>query len=473
MSSATVLKAEIGAEVPSPRATAPRLRALDGLRLVAAFAVVVYHFTARKSSAWDRPVSDVWPHFGGFSQYGYLGVNLFFLISGFVILMTAWGRSLDNYAISRITRLFPAYWASVALTTALLFLWPSGKDVSPWQAIANLTMFQSAYGIDHVDGVYWTLWTELRFYLLMGVFLLVGINRRRLIAVCALWPMLAALAANMDQALIANILVYDYAPYFAAGMGLYLIYKDGHTILSWGLVVLNWCLALTPAAKYSGGLMRLTGRAPSVEITLLVVTLSFVAVAVCGSRWATRIQWKWLSVAGALTYPLYLTHEYWGFWIISSTHQYVGDHLALIIALSGTGMISWLIHRWVERPLGPALRGWLTSASRVCCTAGRESTDENADSNTACAVQRAPSAVLGHVRSRVAPGLSAPDPVRVVSVSVVVTCRAGIPWCASRCAPRRVNACLPRPPRGRRAARRRRPRVHPARRPQGRGRRPA
>ena len=134
------------------------------------------------------------------TQYGYLGVNMFFVISGFVILMTAWGRTVERFTISRVTRLFPAYWASVALTAVLLLvLWPQGKRVEPWHVFTNLTMLQSAYHVPHVDGVYWTLWAELRFYLLIGLFALVGITRRRIIAACALWPTIGEVAARSDH----------------------------------------------------------------------------------------------------------------------------------------------------------------------------------------------------------------------------------------------------------------------------------
>ena len=47
-----------------PAAPPPRLRALDGLRLIAALLVVAFHFTARTSNAWDDKVQDVWPGVG-------------------------------------------------------------------------------------------------------------------------------------------------------------------------------------------------------------------------------------------------------------------------------------------------------------------------------------------------------------------------------------------------------------------------
>src|SRR5690606_9220061 len=121
------------------------------------------------------------------SAWGTFGVDLFFVISGFVILLTAWGRTVPQYVASRVSRLFPAYWVAVALTgVLLLWIWPDRKPVSVPQVGANLTMVQSAFGIGHLDGAYWTLWTELRFYLLVGLLMLIGLTMTRLVVFAAL-----------------------------------------------------------------------------------------------------------------------------------------------------------------------------------------------------------------------------------------------------------------------------------------------
>ncbi|NEC93307.1 acyltransferase family protein, partial [Streptomyces sp. SID12501] len=143
--------------------------------------------------AWGDAQPDLVPDaVTRWASYGSLGPELFFVISGFVILMTAWGRTTVAVVASRIGRLYPSYWVAVLLTGALLLLvWSEGKHVTPGQVAANLTMLQAVVGVDHVDGVYWTLWAELRFYLLMGLLVLVGVTRRRVLTVALLWPPVA------------------------------------------------------------------------------------------------------------------------------------------------------------------------------------------------------------------------------------------------------------------------------------------
>src|SRR4051794_7843634 len=167
---------------PAQRRARSRLAALDGLRLLAAFAVLSFHYTGIRTPFWDTPAHVVFPSLNELTRYGYLGVELFFMISGFVILMTAYNRPIESFVGSRVARLFPAYWAAIAVTFTLQQFWTGGRQPSFVDALVNLTMIQDAFDIPHVQGAFWTLWIELKFYLLIGVFILVGMTRRRMVA---------------------------------------------------------------------------------------------------------------------------------------------------------------------------------------------------------------------------------------------------------------------------------------------------
>jgi peptidoglycan/LPS O-acetylase OafA/YrhL len=121
-------------------------------------------------------------------MFGVYGVRLFFVISGFVILMSAWGRSPGAFASSRIARLYPAYWASVILLGGLA-LGGLITDHRPTftEFLANLTMMQTGLRIRDLEIVYWTLWPELVFYVLMMCFAAIGITYRRCLAFLGIW----------------------------------------------------------------------------------------------------------------------------------------------------------------------------------------------------------------------------------------------------------------------------------------------
>src|SRR5262245_31841929 len=149
-----------------PRA---RLRVveLDLLRFLAASAVVLYHFTYRLRTS--ETAVDLFPSIGRVGMHGYLGVNLFFMISGFAILWTSRDRTSSGFVLSRITRLYPEFWIGVLLSAFAFSLDPSvfGRLITAPMVLANLTMVPGLLGQDYVDDVYWTLFVELKFYALL------------------------------------------------------------------------------------------------------------------------------------------------------------------------------------------------------------------------------------------------------------------------------------------------------------------
>jgi peptidoglycan/LPS O-acetylase OafA/YrhL len=340
----------------------PRLAALDALRFLAAAAVVLYHFTGRTSSAWGAGQAERLGGVGRWTAYGSLGPELFFVISGFVILMTAWGRPTAQVVASRVARLYPAYWVAVLATGVLLLvLWPEGKAVTPQQVLVNLTMVQAAVGVDHVDGVYWTLWTELRFYLLLGVFSLVGITRRRVLGVALVWPWAALLAERTGASGLASLLISDYAPLFAAGMALFVLLRDREvgrrSVVPWIAVAMSTGLAVALVVPSRAAVLeRTTGYAPSTVLLGAAVVACVAAVGVVALTRVSRWEHAGLVTLGALTYPLYLLHEYWGLAVIRALTVHVPAAVALAAALAVVTAMAWVVHRYVEVPCGPRLR---------------------------------------------------------------------------------------------------------------------
>lgn len=99
---------------------------------------------------------------------GKIAVSLFFAISGFVIPFTLDKKRhnpVARFAINRFFRLYPAYWLSMLGAIAVEY-WMAGKNLEVPVVLANLTMLQGFVGIEHMQGLYWTLQIELIFYAL-------------------------------------------------------------------------------------------------------------------------------------------------------------------------------------------------------------------------------------------------------------------------------------------------------------------
>ncbi|GGQ53193.1 acyltransferase family protein [Streptomyces flaveolus] len=354
--------------VPRAKAAPARLRALDGLRLVAALMVAAYHYGGRGGSvtdAWGSSAQFQFPTLHTFFAYGCLGVQVFFVISGFVICMSGWGRSLTSFVASRASRLLPAYWAAVILVTAVFALPVVVYEaVSPSDALVNLTMLQQPLGADRVLGVCWTLWVEVRFYALFALcVVLPGANRRRVLMFCAGWLLAAALAQAAHEPLLELVLMPEYAPFFVGGVGLYLVHRDRRDAHAWGLVAAGFLIGQHYAVR---DLWNATDPNAFAHRTtfgiVLVVALGFLAVAAVALGWLKRANWRWLTVAGALTYPFYLVHEHLGWVAIRFLHRGLHVPSAVTFALTVAGMLvlAWLLHRFVEKPLTPRLRNVLS-----------------------------------------------------------------------------------------------------------------
>ena len=342
---------------------AGRLGALDGLRFLAAAGVVAFHFTARDSPAWNGSVPDALAGAGAWTTYARLAVPLFFVVSGFVILMSAWGRDVPGFVASRIGRLFPAYWAAVALSLLLvLHAWPEsaaffGREHTLSGGLLNLTMLHSAFGVPSVDGAYWTLWYEARFYLLVALLVAVGITRGRVLAFAALWPVAGALAARADSDLLVAVLMPDYAPFFAGGMLLYLIHRDGPDLGTWLLVGMQVTIALHYAATtFPGQLEAETRFTASATVVGVLTVVSFGLVALATLTRVASWDHRWLAAAGALSYPVYLVHENLGWFVIHHMRAGLGAWGAVIAASVVVLSFAVLLHLWVERPAGGRLR---------------------------------------------------------------------------------------------------------------------
>jgi len=347
----------------------PRLYAIDGIRLVAALMVAVHHYVGSwrvdqpGNAVWGRPVSDTMPTVFHFAAYGWIGVEIFFVISGFVICMSCWGRTPREFFVSRVIRLYPAYWFGIAFTTAVLVVAPGVWDrLKLRDILLNFTMLQSGSGVANVDRVYWTLWSELRFYLLFMVVVATGLTYRKVVIFCCVWGAAAMLAPVSEFHLLTLAANPEGAWFFIAGLALYLMHRFGQDLLLWGILGMAWLMGQRQLGLRIDNTEHVSGWRGSMVI-YTVFLLAMVAIALGATD---RVRWKWLVTAGSLTYPLYLIHYVAGTTLIGQLRDTMDPRLLVALVIGGFLVLSWFVHRVVERPVARVLkRGLDTSFARL------------------------------------------------------------------------------------------------------------
>lgn len=301
-----------------------------------------------------------------FAKYGHFGVELFFLISGFVILMTASNGSLKQFLISRIVRLYPAFWVCCTLTfLAILMFGDSKYSATFTQYLSNMTML-SSFGFmqkiaaaPYLDGSYWSLAVELRFYGFVALVLLLRqIHRAELFISCWLLATIAVEFLHLTH--FRGLLIVDYSAYFIGGAMFFKIWSQGFSKLRITVVLGAWIMALYQAylalPKYEETFN--THMNSIYVLAILSAFFGFIAL-IAGKRtgWLGRRSWASL---GSLTYPLYLLHQVIGYLIINRTYPHFNPHAIFWGTLALMLAAAYLINKQVEQRYATPFKELLT-----------------------------------------------------------------------------------------------------------------
>lgn len=153
-----------------------RYHTVDALRGIAALSVAVFHLSGHSFEGTDSALTAL---LSAIFQYGYLGVPIFFVISGFVIAATLNPPDVNfhyigKFVAKRATRLDPPYWLSIAVDIGLVYLTiylfrlPS-EVPSAAQIVSHIFYLQNLLGYGDIAANYWTLCFEVQFYLFLSL----------------------------------------------------------------------------------------------------------------------------------------------------------------------------------------------------------------------------------------------------------------------------------------------------------------
>lgn len=343
---------------------------IDLVRFASATGVAAFHLN---ESAITRALT---------VPFGWIGVEVFFVISGLVIANSARGASQRQFVVHRFLRLYPAAWCA-AIVNLPLFLWYFGKHSRWFLSLSQSILLVHFPRGNFLAGAYWTLPVEFSFYFL--VFVMIRVKRFERIQWLAIFLILWS--APYSLALVLNCWGVVHWPWVDIGFGLpnMLLFRHG---LYFGLGILVWLFKekqIERVGVLAGGLalvlgiMEIYGRtveyfpdfarggyAPhafwhNLANWAVFAFYSGFAAILISVRFnhlfpANAAVRRIVRSLGLMTYPFYLMHERVGGYVTNQMSRVGLDPLLCALAsFICLGTISLFIASYCE----PALRGFL------------------------------------------------------------------------------------------------------------------
>ncbi|WP_106745791.1 acyltransferase family protein [Yoonia maritima] len=342
-----------------------RLLVLDGFRAIAIISVLFYHYFQRFPNYYPYGASLFqWSH------EGYVGVHFFFIISGFVIALTLEKTtSWMSFFLRRVFRLLPPL--TIAALVSYFVIWGLGRNLTPeisrqpLDFIPSLTMTSPSLwrwldpSITYIDGAYWSLYAEVRFYLIAAAIYYCAPRRITLDYILVALSLFAAIGQLSQfsagiRTITEHLLIAPYLHYFAAGTLFFRVWRGTGQITVWICILVMLLTAIfsssSPEARMIDVIM-FTGFALLVKQPKVLMPLTFAPLV-------------WI---GQISYSIYLLHQMIGViliahipinWPIWGQLLSVGVVTALIVTLSAA------LHSNVEKQstaMARKVEGWIAS----------------------------------------------------------------------------------------------------------------
>ncbi|HEY2582761.1 MAG TPA: acyltransferase [Mucilaginibacter sp.] len=307
-----------------------RIYSVQNLRGIAALMVCIFHLTSNLNII--DPLKRV-------SIFGYLGVQIFFVISGFVIPWSLYNehyklKNFFSYLLKRFTRIEPPYVVSIFLFLFLNYLAaktgiyrgaPFLLDIK--QLLLNIVYLPKCFGFNWIQPVYPTLLVEFQFYILIGlIFPLLKSDKKLIIY--------GIVAVFIAASYLLPVTIFSFIDLFLIGI-IYFKYRIGH-LKSYEF----WILEIT--------IMTFTWSTNPDLCVGAAELVSLIAIIYWDS--ANKIT----QFLGKISYSLYLIHVPIGGKIINFGNRYAHsisiNYLIIIIALTVSIICSWIFYTLVELP---------------------------------------------------------------------------------------------------------------------------
>lgn len=305
-----------------------RIQNIDSLRGIAAIMVAFFHLAN---------LSDLSQSTGDLMHYGYLGVEVFFVISGFILPYSLYVKNynLSNYPtfiLKRLLRLEPGYLATIACTIAISYGFFSVLP-SLHRFLLHFGYLNDIFNSMWLVGIFWTLAIEFQFYLFVGLAYKAFTTKNNIV-----FSLVAVLLLTASLLLSHLQLLPKYLCLFLVGIILfrYMILKINKYLF---LVSILAALAVvTKLNTIAGGI--------TAGLTALVILF----VKIDDSKPISKV----LLFLGTISYSLYLVHWPFGIPMVRQLrHVPIIKDMEILRVFIGVGFsvfIAWIFYLLVEKP---------------------------------------------------------------------------------------------------------------------------
>jgi exopolysaccharide production protein ExoZ len=326
---------------------------VQALRALAALIVVFVHLDKLLAGVGARP-------------FGVGGVDIFFVISGFIMVYTTIDRrpSPRSFLANRIARIVPIYWVmtlgvfTIALTAPELLLGTKANCSELLKSLAFIP-FAKTYGVTQpVLYVGWTLNYEMFFYAVFAVGLLFGDRRMGAAGVIFSLACLVGVGVmEQPQGVVASFYTQPIMLEFAFGMLIGLFHRKAPLRAATPLKLATLLLVIAGVAA-AAVLPTVLPKMPELLVCGLPAT-AVVGGAVALERWEWTISTRLWLLLGNASYSIYLTHPF-----VTQTAQKIFApleargvlaFLLIIITLASVCFVGVIAHYFLERPLSKIL----------------------------------------------------------------------------------------------------------------------
>jgi peptidoglycan/LPS O-acetylase OafA/YrhL len=223
------------------------------------------------------------------------------------------------------------------------------------QYLVNMTMLGDFVGVEPIEGAYWSLFVEMRFYALVAIVLAIGkIHKAQLFLTIWLGAVVGLDLLHIEK--FRYLLIADYAGFFIAGATFFLIWKKGLSATRIGMICVAWLQGLYEARRELLDFEKYYHTPMNGYVVSGIITIFFlVMLAISLNKTGYFRKREWM-LAGAITYPLYLLHQNIGFMFFNVAYPAINPHLLMWGTVALSILAAYAVHVAVEQRFAPRLK---------------------------------------------------------------------------------------------------------------------